>query len=176
MQRAAIARATFTPLNPPPSASLGRREDRTPFLESDRGRLAIAHCNRERASKNLPQLADCYRCGNPTIMVEVKLKQLKLVERHGSNEFYLCCLFSTPVNPNFLKIPSPMNLSDLIEQALRNGYLTRGQRNEIMLQVPPNTVNSVEERIYLDLLLEALLTGEVVMLEKEKSVSQDLAV
>ncbi|NJP22549.1 MAG: hypothetical protein HC763_30060 [Hydrococcus sp. CRU_1_1] len=84
--------------------------------------------------------------------------------------------FSTPVNPNFLKIPSPMNLSDLIEQALRNGYLTRGQRNEIMLQVPPNTVNSVEERIYLDLLLEALLTGEVVMLEKEKSVSQDLAV
>lgn len=82
-------------------------------------------------------------------------------------------LFSTSINPNFTKISSPMNLLKIIKQALRSGYLTRMQRDEIMPSVAFDTVLSTEERIYLDLLLEALLTGEVVMLEKP--IPQDLA-
>jgi hypothetical protein len=55
-----------------------------------------------------------------------------------------------------------MSLQEIVKQALQDGYLTSALKAEVMRLCAPDTVLSDSEEIYLEQLLGALLTGEVV--------------
>jgi hypothetical protein len=54
-----------------------------------------------------------------------------------------------------------MRLSELVRQALQTGYVSSELEAEVMRICTPDWVLSLEESIYLDQLMGAILTGEV---------------
>lgn len=54
-----------------------------------------------------------------------------------------------------------MSLKEIFKQALRDGYLNPMLKAEVMQICHPDSVLSAEDRLYLDRLMGAILTGEI---------------
>ncbi|AFY76314.1 hypothetical protein Ple7327_0888 [Pleurocapsa sp. PCC 7327] len=54
-----------------------------------------------------------------------------------------------------------MSLKEIFKQGLRDGYLDPKLKAEVMRICHPDSILSAEDRVYLDRLMGAILTGEI---------------
>ncbi|OKH24900.1 hypothetical protein NIES593_06715 [Hydrococcus rivularis NIES-593] len=64
-------------------------------------------------------------------------------------------------NRFYRKPRKTMSLKEIFKQGLRDGYLDPTLKAEVMRICHPDTILSAEDRVYLEQLMGAILTGEI---------------
>ncbi len=74
-----------------------------------------------------------------------------------------------PLVPEFSK--KPMSIDQIVEQALKDGYLTPSMEAEVGRICDMSSELSIEEYMALDRLMGALLTGEVIAVPRKQFIN-----